>query len=156
MNKKRESLWTVDIKAKYTDMAERKEREAKATRNGEPVAENLEAIWVSLSQEERHLIEYLSLSGKRALVAFFDDGLFSGLMTKGLLHIPQGVSTVFIQSHQTTYTIPRAVWKLLQERSNPFHFFKGTNKEKRIETLSHQFENRIEALLTNKVLEADV
>jgi hypothetical protein len=52
MKKKRKSLWTADIQAKYTDTAERKEREAVAERNGEPAADNLDAIWAGLSQEE--------------------------------------------------------------------------------------------------------
>lgn len=149
MKKKRKSLWTADIQAKYTDTAERKEREAVAERNGEPAADNLDAIWAGLSQEEKHLIEYLSLSEKPTLVAFFDNGLFAGLMSKGLLKIPQGVSTVFIQSHQTTYTIPQAVWESLQKRPDLFPSYKEINKKERMETLNRLFESQVEALLTN-------
>jgi hypothetical protein len=149
MKKKRKSLWTADIQAKYTDTAERKEREAVAERNGEPAADNLDAIWAGLSQEEKHLIEYLSLSEKPTLVAFFDNGLFAGLMSKGLLKIPQGVSTVFIQSHQTTYTIPQAVWESLRKRPDLFPSYKEINKKERMETLNRLFESQVEALLTN-------
>jgi hypothetical protein len=149
MNKKRETFWNADIQAKYIDRTEQKEKEAVAKRNGEPVAERLEIIWAKLSQEEKHLIEYLSLSDKQALVAFFDNGLFSSLMSKGLLKIPQGVSTVFIQSHQTTYTIPHAVWKSLQDRYDLFPSLEGTNKKDRIDILSRQFKDQIEALLTS-------
>jgi hypothetical protein len=149
MNKKRESFWNADTQAKYSNRVERKEKEAVAKRNGEPIADNLGVIWDELTQEEKHLIEYLSLSEKSALVAFFDNGLFSSLMSKGLLKIPQGVSTVFIQSHQTTYTIPQAVWKSLQERYDLFPTLKEISKKDRIDALSRQFEDQVEALLTD-------
>jgi protein involved in sex pheromone biosynthesis len=70
-------------------------------------------------------------------------------MSKGLLKIPQGVSTVFIQSHQTTYTIPQAVWESLQERYDLFPSLKDTNKNNRIDDLSRQFEDQVEALLSD-------
>jgi hypothetical protein len=148
MNKKRESYWNADIQAEYNDRMGQKEKEAIEKRNGKPVAEKIEVIWAKLTQEEKHLLEYLSLSEKPTLVAFFDNGLFSGLMSKGLLKIPQGVSTVFIQSHQTTYTIPQAVWKSLQERYDLLPSLKNKNKKNRIDTLSRQFEDQVEALLT--------
>jgi hypothetical protein len=71
MTKKRESFWNADIQARYIDRVEQKEKKAVAKRNGEPVAENLEVVWAKLSQEEKHLIEYLFLSKKPSLVAFF-------------------------------------------------------------------------------------
>ncbi len=148
MNKKRKSLWNAEIQAKYTDRTEQKEKEAVAKRKGVPVAKNLKTIWAGLTLDEKHLIEYLSLSEKPTLVAFFDNGLFSGLMSKGLLKIPQGVSTVFIQSHQTTYTVPQAVWKSLQEGYDLFPALTDKNKKDRIDILSRQFEGQVEALLT--------
>ena len=148
MGGKRQSFWSSDVQAKYTDTVERKEREAEAERNGELAAENIESLWARLSQEEKNLFEYLVLSKRPTLVALFDDGLFTGLMSKGLLKIPQGVSTVFIQSHQTTYTIPKAVWASLQKKSELFPSCKEEDKT-RIKTLSRAFEDKIEALLTD-------
>ena len=69
-------------------------------------------------------------------------------MSKGILKIPQGVSTVFIQSHQTTYTIPQAVWTSLQKRQDLFPTYEKSNKKQRIKKLSKQFESQIEALLS--------
>jgi hypothetical protein len=156
MTKKRESFWNADIQARYIDRVEQKEKKAVAKRNGEPVAENLEVVWAKLSQEEKHLIEYLFLSKKPSLVAFFDNGLFSGLMSKGLLKIPQGVSTVFIQSHQTTYTIPQAVWESLQDRYDLFPSLKDINKNNRIDDLSRQFEDQVEVLLSDSSSKAKI
>ena len=78
------------------------------------------------------------MSEKPTLVALFDDGLFTGLMSKGILKIPQGVSTVFIQSHQTTYTIPEAVWNSLQKKQDLFPTYEKSNKKQRIKKLSKQ------------------
>jgi len=91
-------------------------RKAAAELNGDPVAENLENIWAGLSGEEQKFIEYLYLSERRTVVALYEDGLFSGLMSKGLLQVPPGVGTLFMQYLQTTYTIPIAVWTYLRDR----------------------------------------
>ena len=155
MQKKRKSLWNADSRAEYTETTERLARESVAERNGEPAAENLETIWSALAEEEKHFIEYLFLSEKRIVVALFEDKLFSGLMSKSLLRIPQGVSTVFIQSHQTTYSIPRAVWKTLIDRSDLFFSNKGINKARRIEELTRQFDDRVEVLITGADPKAD-
>ena len=156
MKKKRVSLWNADIRAEYSETTERLARESLAERNGEPTAENLKTIWTDLADEEKHFIEYLFLSKKRIVVALFEDMLFSDLMSKGLLRVPQGVSTVFIQSHQTTYSIPRAVWNTLHEQSDLFFSHKGIKKARRIKELTQQFNDRVEALLKGASPKADV
>ncbi len=156
MTKKRQSLWNADSRADYTEATNQQARESVAERNGEPAAENLGKIWAELADEEKHFIEYLVLSEKRIVVALYEDLLFSGLMSKGLLRVPQGVSTVFIQSHQTTYSIPRAVWKTLQDQSCLYFPHKGMNKAQRIKELTRQFKDRVEALITGAAAKAEV
>ena len=148
MNKIRKSFWTTDMQSKYAIKIKRREKKALAERNGQFTAENLDRIWTGLSNNEKKLIEYLILSEKPTLVALFDDGLFTSLMSKGILKIPQGVSTVFIQSHQTTYTIPQAVWTSLQKKQDLFPTYEKSNKKQRIKKLSKKFESQIEALLS--------
>lgn len=147
MNKKRESLWNAATLEKYLDTAEELARKSVSEKNGEHTAENLENIWAGLAEEEKNFIEFLYLSERRAVVALYDDGLFSGLKSKGLLQIPPGVGTLFMQHLQTTYAVPVAVWKYLRDR--PDHFFSHDEEEKtqRLKILTRHFKNRVDALL---------
>lgn len=156
MTKKRESLWNAATLENYLDTSDQLARKAAAELNGEPVAENLEYIWAGLSGEEQKFIEYLYLSERRTVVALYEDGLFSGLMSKGLLQVPPGVGTLFMQYLQTTYTIPIAVWKYLQDRPELFFSSGEGNKASRTKELIQHFSDRVDALVKDPPAGAEV
>jgi hypothetical protein len=147
MKKKRESLWTAAILENYLDTTEQLARKSAAELDGKPEAENLENIWAGLSGEEQLFFEYLYLSERRTVVALYEDGLFSGLMSKGLLQTPPGVGTIFMQYLQTTYSIPIAVWKYLNDRPDLFFSHGEVNKQSRLKDLIQHFNDRVDALV---------
>ena len=156
MNKTRVSFWNADSLEKYSDRTDQIARKAAAEQNGEPIAENLENIWTGLSEDEKQLIEYLYLSERRTVVVLREDGVFSGLLSKGLLQTPPGVGTLFKQYLQTTYTIPIAVWKLLQKRPGLVFPHSEENKERRLNELNLYFNDQIDALVKDSSAPADV
>ena len=153
MTKKRESLWNADTLEKYLDSTERLARKSASEHNGEHIAENLEQIWTGLDDEERLFIEYLYLSQKRTAVALYEDGLFSGLVSKGLLQTPPGVGTLFMQYLQTTYSIPVAIWAYIHRRPDLFFSHYEEGKESRLEELTVHFNDRVDAVLTGRTPE---
>lgn len=58
-------------------------------------------------------MEYLLLSGRRTVIALYEDELFNTLVAKGLLQIPPGVGTLLMRKLETTFSVPHAVWKAL-------------------------------------------
>ncbi len=116
MSEKRLPLWDSDKQAQYWVASARLALETAAKKDGEHTVEVLDVILEDLSVEERSFIEYLLLSGKHTIVALYEDGLFTSLVKKGLLQTPPGVGTFLMQRLQTTYTVPRAVWKALNHR----------------------------------------
>ena len=147
MAEKRKSLWNADTLEKYLDATEQKAQKAVSEHNGEHIAENLETIWTGLDEEERLFIEYLYLSEKRTAVALYEDGLFSGLLAKGLLQTPPGVGTLFMQYLQTTYSVPLAVWNSIHYRPDIFFSLNEKEKKRRLEELTRHFNDRIDAVL---------
>lgn len=147
MVRKRESLWNAATLEKYVDRTEQSARNSVAERNGEHTAENLESIWLDLTRDEKLFIEYLYLSEKRAAIALYEEGLFSGLMSKGLLQTPPGVGTLFMQYLQTTYAIPIAVWDSLHDRPSQFFSHDDIDKGRRLKQLTRHFNDRVDVLL---------
>ncbi|GBE44823.1 hypothetical protein BMS3Bbin10_02928 [bacterium BMS3Bbin10] len=156
MNEKRESLWDAETLEKYLDTTEQLARKSASEQNGEHIAENLENIWAGLEEEERFFIEYLYLSEKPTAVAPYEDGLFSGLMSKGLLRTPPGVGTLFMQYLQTTYSVPAAVWNYLRDRPDLFFSHDEKGKRRRLEDLTRHFNGRVDAVLKGPSPETDV
>lgn len=156
MNRKRESFWDADSLEKYSDRTEQIARKSAAEQDGEPIAENLENIWAGLSEDEKQLIEYLHLSERRTVVVLREDGVISELLSKGLLQTPPGVGTLFMQYLQTTYTIPIAVWKFLQKRTDLFFSHIEENKARRLKELTLHFNDRVDALVKDSSARADV
>lgn len=156
MTKKRESFWNADTLEKYVDTTERLARKSASEHSGKHIAENLENIWAGLDDEERLFIEYLYLSEKRTAIALYEDGLFSGLMSKGLLQTPPGVGTLFMQYLQTTYSVPIAVWNYMHDRPDLFFPQAENGKSQRLEELTRHFKDRIEAVINGLSSEADV
>ncbi len=156
MSKKRKSLWDDATLEKYLTAAEQLARKSASEQNGEQIAENLENLWPRLEDEERHFIEFLYLSEKRTAVALYEDGLFSGLMSKGLLQTPPGVGTLFMQYLQTTYSVPVAVWNFLHDRPDLFFSHNEKGKGRRLEELTRHFKDRVDAVLQGPAPETDV
>ena len=152
----RHSLWDGDQLEKYWAATERSAREKAARKDGEHTAEDLDRVWNGLDEEEKQFIEFLLLSGKRTSVAFYEEDLFTRLVSKGLLQIPPGVGTLFMQQLRTTYSVPLAVWKCLQQRHRRFFPLKGKKKGRRLDELTKLFDSRIEAVFENTSLESDV
>jgi hypothetical protein len=156
MTKKRESLWNADTLEKYLDTTEQLAQKSASEHSGKHIADNLETIWEGLDDEERLFIEYLYLSEKRTAVALYEDGLFSGLMSKGLLQTPPGVGTLFMQYLQTTYSVPIAVWDYIHRLPDLFFPQAEHGKSQRLEELTLHFNDRVDAVLNGLASETDV
>ncbi|MHC4225056.1 MAG: hypothetical protein ACYSUN_13780 [Planctomycetota bacterium] len=113
---KRTRLWTSDRHSEYWASKEEAERRANAHKYGEYTAADLDSIWPALGEDERALLEYLLLSGRRSVVALYEDPLCNALVDAKLLQIPPGVGTLLMQNLETTFKIPRAVWEEMNLR----------------------------------------
>lgn len=120
MTSKRVSLWGRDQFDKYWVDTAAQQKETAERIDGVPVAREIDAVWKSLGNDERLVIEHLLLSGSPTAVALIEGGAFDGLVEKGMLRRPPGVGTVMIYQHQTTYDIPSAIWEVLNERIEDF------------------------------------
>ena len=140
-------MWNAATLKKYVNSTERSAQESAAKINGDSTAENLELIWASLEDEEKLFIEFLYLSEKRTAIALYEDSLFSGLLSKGLLQTPPGVGALCRQYFQTTYSIPLAVWEYLHDRPELFFAQDENMKALRLEELARHFNDRLDALL---------
>ena len=120
MSAKRVSLWTSSDSERYLNEAAQAAVDVAERQEGAHTARNLTAIWGELSPEERLLIEYMLMTGSTTCVAIHNDGLLDALVEKGMLQKPPGVGTVFMQYHDTTYDVPPAVWRTLNERRTDF------------------------------------
>jgi len=155
VDKNRQPLWDGDRQKKYWAATERSARKKAARKDGEPTADDLDRVWDSLDKEEKKFIEFLVLSGKRTFISFYEEELFAGLASKGLLQIPQGVGTFLMQQFRTTYSVPKAVWKCLQDNPRRFTLLEGQKKEQRLDELTKLFDGRFEALFGDAPVESD-
>ena len=113
---KRMRLWTSDRHSEYWDSKEEADRRANAHKYGEYTAADLDRIWPALGDDQRALLEYLLLSGRRSVVALYEDPLCNALVDAKMLQIPAGVGTLLMQNLETTFKIPRAVWEEMNLR----------------------------------------
>ena len=108
---KRRRLWDGNRHSDYWKTKRAAERRAVAHKYGEHTARDLESLWQTLDDDERALLDYLLLCGRRSVVALYEDPLCNALVRKKLLQIPAGVGTLLMQNLETTFKIPRAVWR---------------------------------------------
>lgn len=127
MTDKRRRLWDTDKRREYWQSKETAARRAADRKQGATTAQALDAVWRELTADERSLMEYLLLSARRSVVALYEDELFKTLAAKGLLQVPPGVGTILMRKLETTFTVPSAVWKVLNERRQ--HFLPYTEDE---------------------------
>ena len=120
MADKRNRLWDANKHQQYWQSKEKAARHASARKEGLHTAQALNGLWRGLTADERSFMEYLLLSGRRSIVALYEDELFNTLVDKGLLQVPPGVGTLLMRKLETTFTVPRAVWTALNERRQHF------------------------------------
>lgn len=132
MESKRVSLWGQDQFDKYWVDTAAQQKETAERLDGVPVSREIDAVWKSLNDDERIVIEHLLLSGSPTAVALIEGGAFDGLVEKGLLRRPPGVGSLMIYQHQTTYDIPSAIWDILNERIEDFLPDAVANRKKRL------------------------
>lgn len=112
---RRTRLWDNNSHRQYWESTRAAAERATARKDGAHTAQALDTIWASLEADERSLMEYLLLSGRRSVIALYEDELFNTLVSKGLLQIPPGVGTLLMRKLETSFSVPRAVWKALNE-----------------------------------------
>lgn len=132
MASKRVSFWGRDQFDKYWVDTAAQQKETAERLDGIPIAREIDAVWQSLDDDERLVIEHLLLSGSPTAVALIEGGTFDGLVEKGLLRRPPGVGSLMIYQHQTTYDIPGAVWGVLNDRIEDFLPDAVANRERRL------------------------
>ena len=149
MNERRRSLWNSSRKAEYTANHNTQATQLVAESKGEHTAQNIEAVLATLSSEQSNFVEYLILSQKNTVVARYDtsDPLFPELVEKGLLQLPTGVGTVSLLKLTTTFRVPIAVWKVLNQRTKAPDFVARSVHSKRLQELEIQFKDRFDVLV---------
>jgi hypothetical protein len=115
MSGRRTRLWDNNRHRQYWESTQAAAARATARKDGADTAQALESIWASLAPDERSLMEYLLLSGRRSVIALYEDELFNALVAKGLLQIPPGVGTLLMRKLETSFSVPRAVWQALNK-----------------------------------------
>lgn len=120
MTSKRTRLWDGNTQAAYWDAAQDAQRRAAAWRDGEDAAARLDAIWPGLSDDERAVMDYLLLAGRRSLIGPYEDPVLDALEAKGLLQVPPGVGTLLMRKMETTFRVAPAVWREIETRRGDF------------------------------------
>ena len=147
MIKIRKSLWDSQKQRDYWSEKLQASRKLEIKRQGEHTVADLDSIWKDLTYDQRSLMEFLVLSKRSTFVAKYEDDLFINLTSKGLLQIPPGVGTKFMQKMETAYSIPKAVWKVLLKDHERFFSKTSASIENRLATLKGSIGFRIEKLI---------
>ena len=147
MNKIRTSLWDSQKQRDYWSEKQQASRKLEKKRQGEHTVADLDSIWKELTYDQRSLMEFLVLSKRSTFVAKYEDDLFINLTSKGLLQIPPGVGTKFMQKMETAYSIPKAVWKAILKDHERFFSDTSAPIENRIADLKVSIGFRIEKLI---------
>ncbi len=88
-------------------------------------------------------MEYLLLSGRRSVIALYEDELFNTLVAKGLLQIPPGVGTLLMRKLETSFSVPRAVWQALHEAKSRLLPYAPEDANRRLAELASLMAARI-------------
>lgn len=147
MTEKRVPLWDSDTQTQYWVASDRLALETAAKKDGGHTVKSLDAVFDELPVKDRSFIEYLLLLEKYTAVALYDDDLFTSLVNKGLLRVPPGVGTLFMQRLQTAYSVPKAVWEALNHRRGNLVPDDPTEWNRRLEELIKHFDSRVDALV---------
>ena len=137
-------LWDSEKQKNYWLEKKLALRKAKERQHGEHTAADLDSIWKELTDDQRSLIEFLVLSRRSTFIAKSEDDLLISLTSKGVLQVPPGIGTFFMQKMETAYSVPTAVWMVLSRDHNRFFFETSGSINKRIEILKERIGFRIE------------
>ena len=140
----RRYLWDSEKQRDYWSEKKQASRKAKERRHGEHTAKAIDRIWKELTDDEQSIIEFLVLSKRSTFIAKYEDDLFISLTSKGLLQVPPGVGTLFMQKMETAYSIPIAVWKVLSRERERFFSEVSASIEGRLIILEDRIGSRIE------------
>jgi hypothetical protein len=143
MTSKRVSLWGHEHRERYLAASREAAEQAAARRDGEHTARDLAHLWQGLTPEEKDVMEYLLLKGSPTIVALHDDGLLDGLIAKGLLQKPAGVGTLFMNHYETTYDVPAAVWRALNDSRHHFLPYSEADSGRRCQEAHERLHGRI-------------
>ena len=148
MIKNRKSLWDSQKQRDYWSEKKQATRKAEEKRHGVHTADDIDTIWGKLTDDERSLIEFLVLSKRSTFIAKYQDDLLISLTSKGLLQVPPGVGTFFMQKMETAYSIPTAVWTVLSRDHNRFFSKTSGSIDNRLAILTGHIGFRIEKLVS--------
>jgi hypothetical protein len=143
MTPKRLSLWDHKHRERYLAATKEAAACAAARRDGEHTVRALPGIWQALTPEEKAFMEYLLISGSSTVVALHDEGLLDGLVGRGLLQKPVGVGTLFMHDYETTYDVPAAVWRALNDRRHHFLPYSEAELARRREEVGERLRDNI-------------
>lgn len=143
MADRRTRLWDNNRHREYWESTQAAAARATARKDGAHTAQALESIWASLAPDERSLMEYLLLSGRRSVIALYEDELFNTLVAKGLLQIPPGVGTLLMRKLETSFSVPRAVWQALHEAKSRLLPYTPEDTSRRLAELATFVQSRI-------------
>ncbi len=152
MSDKRISLWDNNKKAEYTSKHESQTTELVAKSKGEHTAAKIDSVLASLSEEELNFVKYLILSERNTVVARYDseDTLLPGLVEKGLLQLPTGVGTVSLLKLTTTFRVPIAVWKVLNDSDKLMFSDECSKNSISLTVLENRFKHRFDVLVESE------
>jgi hypothetical protein len=140
MTSKRASLWD---RARYLAASKEAAAQVTARRNGEHTVRVLPDIWPTLTSGEKSVMEYLLLVGSPTVVALHNEDVLDGLVLKGLLQRPVGVGTLLMNHYETTYDVPAAVWRALNDGRRRFLPYSGAELERRRRETRERLHGRI-------------
>lgn len=143
MTGKRPRLWNAESSAAYWQDTDAAARRATAAKYGEDTAREIDAVWQTLEDDQRALLEWLLLCERRSVVAAYDNELCNELVARRLLQIPPGVGTLLMQDLETTFKIPRAVWRELNENKERFVPCREPEASERLAQLSRLVAHRL-------------
>ncbi len=143
MTSKRVSLWGRNQFDTYWTATAAQEKETAARRDGVPVARDIDAVWQGLTTDERLMIEHLLFSGSPTMVSLIEGSIVDALVEKGLLQKPPGVGILMIYQHQTTYTVPAAIWDVLNSRPDSFFPSNEIERNQRLRETTDRFDGMV-------------
>ncbi|MBM09385.1 MAG: hypothetical protein CMF69_07395 [Magnetovibrio sp.] len=147
MTKNKKPLWDSQKQKDYWLEKKQAVLRAEERRDGKHTAKHIDSIWKDLTNDEKSIIEYLVLSAHSTFIAKFEDDTFSSLTSKGLLQIPPGVGTLFMQKMETAYRVPVAVWAVLSKEHTRFFSHPSSPISKHLADLKKGIGSRIDKLI---------
>ena len=147
LTKHKKPLWDGQKQRDYWLEKKQAVLKAEERRDGKHTAKHIDSIWKDLTDDEKSIIEFLVLSERSTFIAKFEDDTFSSLTSKGLLQVPPGVGTLFMQKMETAYRVPVAVWAVLSKDHTRFFSQTLSPINKHLADLKKRIGSRIEKLI---------